>query len=133
MDDHGFARGVSYFDADDREQFQPADLVVVAGSATETARLLLNSKSRLFPTGAGNRSDWVGRNLQGHAYAGAWGVFDRETYDDVGAGATIAISDFNHGNPGLAGGAMLANEFIRLPYLFAGRRPPRRAHVGQGA
>jgi choline dehydrogenase-like flavoprotein len=124
VDDHGFARGVSYFDADDREQFQPADLVVISASATETARLLLNSKSKLFPTGAGNRSDWVGRNLQGHAYAGAWGLFEQETYDDVGAGATIAISDFNHGNPGLAGGAMLANEFIRLPYLFAGRRPP---------
>lgn len=124
VDDRGFARGVIYFDSDDREQFQPADLVVVAASATETARLLLNSKSRLFPTGAGNRSDWVGRNLQGHAYAGAWGLFERETYDDVGAGSTIAISDFNHGNPGLAGGAMLANEFIRLPYLFAGRRPP---------
>ncbi|MBI5685066.1 MAG: GMC family oxidoreductase [Verrucomicrobia bacterium] len=124
VDDRGFARGVSYFDANDREQFQPADLVVAAASATETARLLLNSKSKLFPTGAGNRSDWVGRNLQGHAYAGAWGLFEQETFDDVGAGATIAIMDFNHGNPGLAGGAMLANEFIRLPYLFSGRRPP---------
>jgi choline dehydrogenase-like flavoprotein len=124
VDDSGFAKGVSYFDAEDREQFQPADLVVVSASATETARLLLNSKSKLFPTGAGNRSDWIGRNLQGHAYAGAWGLFEQETFDDVGAGATIAIMDFNHGNPGLAGGAMLANEFIRLPYLFAGRRPP---------
>ncbi|HRY50630.1 MAG TPA: GMC family oxidoreductase [Candidatus Paceibacterota bacterium] len=124
VDDRGFARGVTYFDADDREQFQPADLVVVAASATETARLLLNSKSRLFPTGAGNLRDWVGRNLQGHAYAGAWGLFEQETYDDVGAGATIAIMDFNHGNPGLTGGAMLANEFIRLPYLFSSRRPP---------
>ena len=124
VDDHGFAQGVRYFDADDREQFQPADIVIVAGSATETARLLLNSKSRLFPTGAGNRNNWVGRNLQGHAYAGAFGLFDQETFDDVGAGASIAISDFNHGNPGLAGGAMLANEFIRLPYLFADKRPP---------
>lgn len=124
VDGHGRARGVKYFDADDRAQFQTSDLVVVAGSATETARLLLNSKSKLFPDGAGNRYDWVGRNLQGHAYAGAWGLFEQETYDDIGAGATIAISDFNHGNPGLRGGAMLANEFIRLPYLFSGRRPP---------
>lgn len=124
VDGHGRARGVKYFDADDRAQFQTSDLVVVAGSATETARLLLNSKSKLFPDGAGNRYDWVGRNLQGHAYAGAWGLFEQVTYDDIGAGATIAISDFNHGNPGLRGGAMLANEFIRLPYLFSGRRPP---------
>jgi choline dehydrogenase-like flavoprotein len=124
VDERGRARGVKYFDAEDRPQTQTADLVVVSGSATETARLLLNSKSKLFPTGAGNRHDWVGRNLQGHAYAGAWGLFEQETYDDVGAGATIAICDFNHGQPGLKGGAMIANEFIRLPYLFTNQRPP---------
>jgi len=124
VDERGRARGVKYFDADDHAQFQSSDLVVVASSAIETARLLLNSKSRLFPHGAGNRHDWVGRNLQGHAYAGAWGLFEEETYDDVGSGATVAISDFNHDNPGLRGGAMLANEFIRLPYLFSTSRPP---------
>ena len=102
---------------------QTSDLVVVSASATESARLLLNSKSRLFPQGLGNRNDWVGRNLQGHAYTGAWGLFEKEIYDDVGAGATIAICDFNHGNPGLRGGGLLANEFIRLPYLFSLNRP----------
>jgi len=97
----------------------------VCGSAIETARLLLNSKSRAYPEGIGNRYDWVGRNLQGHTYTGAVGLFDYDTYDDVGPGAGIAICDYNHGTPGLAGGAMLANEFIRLPYQFVtGRRPP---------
>lgn len=124
VDDQGRARGVEYFDPQGRLRYQPSELVVVAGSATETARLLLNSRSKLFPAGAANRSGWVGRNLQGHAYPGAYGLFDREVYDDVGAGACIATCDFNHGNPGLKGGAMLANEFIRLPYLFAQRRPP---------
>ena len=42
----------------------------------------------------------------------------------------MAICDFNHGNPGLTGGAMLANEFIRLPYLFTQRRPPGSASWG---
>ncbi|MBP1635879.1 MAG: Gluconate 2-dehydrogenase (acceptor), partial [Acidobacteria bacterium] len=123
-DERGRATGVSYFDPDDRLQTQTADLVVVSASATESARLLLNSRSRLFPAGLGNRYGWVGRNLQGHAYSGAYGLFEQETYDDVGAGATVAICDFNHGNPGLRGGSMLANEFIRLPYLFARVRPP---------
>jgi choline dehydrogenase-like flavoprotein len=132
-DQKGRATGVSYFDTDGRVAIQTADLVVVSAGATESARLLLNSRSRLFPTGLGNRSDWVGRNLQGHAYCGAWGLFEHEVYDDVGAGATIAICDFNHGTPGLRGGGMLANEFIRLPYLFSRNRPddaPRwgRAH-----
>jgi choline dehydrogenase-like flavoprotein len=131
LDDRGRARGVRYFDADDRAQVQTADLVVLAASATETARLLLNSTSKLFPKGAGNTNDWVGRNLQGHAYTGAVGLFDDETYDDVGAGACLAICDYNHGNPGLVGGGLLANEFIRLPYLFTNLRPPGAARWGK--
>jgi choline dehydrogenase-like flavoprotein len=131
IDDHGRARGIYFFDAEDRQQFQPADLVVVSASATETARLLLNSRCKLFPNGVGNRHDWVGRNLQGHAYPGAFGLFEQEVYDDVGAGACIAACDFNHGNPGFVGGALLANEFIRLPYLFTGRRPRGAASWGK--
>jgi choline dehydrogenase-like flavoprotein len=120
----GRARGVAYFDAEDRLHEQSADLVIVSGGAIESARLLLNSKSRLFPNGLGNRHDWVGRNLQGHAYPSAFGLFDEVVYDDIGPGASIAICDFNHGNPGLVGGGMLANEFIRLPVQFVGMRPP---------
>jgi choline dehydrogenase-like flavoprotein len=123
VDDRGHAKGVAYFDANARLQEQTADLVVVSGGAVESARLLLNSKSRLFPNGLGNRNDWVGRNLQSHTYSGAVGLFDFDTYDDVGPGAQIAICDFNHGNPGLVGGAMLANEFIRLPYQFIAQVP----------
>jgi len=120
----GRVTGVAYFDSEGRLQEQPADLVVASCSATETPRLLLNSKSRLFPNGLGNRYDWVGRNLQGHAYAGAYGLVDFDVYDDLGPGASIAICDYNHGNPGLVGGGALCNEFIRLPYHFAMIRPP---------
>jgi len=123
-DTRGRVTGVTYFDANDRLRQQTADLVVVSSSAVESARLLLNSKSRMHPNGLGNRYDWVGRNLQGHTYSGAWGLFDFDCYDDLGPGAGIAISDYNHGNPGLVGGAMLANEFIRLPYQFVGATPP---------
>jgi choline dehydrogenase-like flavoprotein len=123
VDAHGRARGVAYFDQRGRLVEQTADLVIVAGAAIESARLLLNSKSRLFPQGLGNRYDWVGRNLQGHAYTGAVGLFEHETYDDIGPGAQIAVCDYNHNNPGLAGGAMLANEFIRLPIQFIGQVP----------
>jgi choline dehydrogenase-like flavoprotein len=115
---------VAYVDANYRLREQPADLVIVCGGAVESARLLLNTKHRLFPNGLGNRYDWVGRNLQSHSYSGATGLFDFETYDDLGPGASIAICDYNHGNPGLAGGAMLANEFIRLPYQFMSQVPP---------
>jgi choline dehydrogenase-like flavoprotein len=131
LDDKGRATGVKYFDGNNKGQIQTADVVVVAGSATETARLLLNSRSKLFPNGAGNNYDWVGRNLQGHAYSGAYGLFNDEIYDDVGPGACIAISDFNHHVDGLVGGGMLANEFIPMPYLFTGIRPPGSARWGK--
>ncbi len=131
LDDRGQAQGVAYFDDDNRLQRQTADLVIVSAGAIESARLLLNTRHRLFPNGLGNRYDWVGRNLVGHTYPGAVGLFDYDTYDDIGPGASIAICDFNHGNPGLAGGGMLANEFIRLPYQFLSQLPPSVSRWGR--
>lgn len=129
-DASGKVTGVRYFDRDNREQIQTADIVVLAASATETARLMLNSKSKLFPDGIGNSSGWVGRNLQGHAYTGAYGLFDYEIRDMAGPGATFGICDFNHHNPGIIGGGLLCNEFNRLPYAFSQLRPPGEARWG---
>lgn len=124
VDEKGRATGVKYFDENNRGRIQKADIVIVAGAAIETARLLLNSKSNLFPDGAGNNNDWVGRNLQGHAYTGAFGLMNYDVYDDVGPGATLALSDFNHDNPGIVGGGVLCNEFTPMPYHFSKIRPP---------
>ncbi|MGA2593405.1 MAG: GMC family oxidoreductase [Bryobacteraceae bacterium] len=132
VDEHGRAKGVRYFDRSGAGYEQPARVVICSCGAIESARLLLNSSHRFFPNGLGNRYDWVGRNLQGHTYTGAFGLFEEVTYDDLGPGASIAVSDFNHGNPGLRGGGVLCNEFIRLPYQFAGMRPPGVPRWGQG-
>jgi choline dehydrogenase-like flavoprotein len=60
----GKAKGVSYIDKKTgAEKRISARAVVVAASACESARLLLNSKSRLFPNGLANSSGQVGRNL----------------------------------------------------------------------
>jgi choline dehydrogenase-like flavoprotein len=131
-DDRGRAQGVAYIDADGNKQQQYADIVIISGAAIETARLLLNSTSRPFPNGLGNRYDQVGRHLQGHHYTGATGYFDFETYDDVGPGASIALTDYNHGTPGLCGGGMLANEFIRLPIHMTDRLPQGTPSWGLG-
>jgi choline dehydrogenase-like flavoprotein len=124
IDSRGRAKGVAYFDSNNHLREQTCDLVIVSGSANESARLLLNSKSRLFPTGLGNRYDWVGRNLQGHGYTGAIGLFDFDTFDDTGPGPGIAVCDYNHHNRGLISGGLLTNEFIRLPYQVANMRAP---------
>ncbi len=120
----GRIRGVSYFDGEGKGHEQTADLLVLAASATETARLLLNSRTDRFPDGLGNNNDWVGRNLQGHAYTGAMGIFSDEITDYAGPGATFGFCDYNHHNEGIVGGGLLCNEFNALPYLFTEVRPP---------
>ena len=130
-DERGKPNGVEYVDDLWRRKSVRANVIVIAGAAVETARLLLLSKSRQWPGGIGNRYDQVGRNLQGHTYTGAVGVFAEDTYDDLGPGASIAISDYNHGNPGLRGGAMLCNEFIRLPIQYTSMVPPEVPRWGR--
>jgi choline dehydrogenase-like flavoprotein len=131
VDESGKITGVSYFDKDKKKQTQLADIVILSAAAIETARLLLNSKSRFSPKGIGNENDWVGRNLQGHAYPQAFGLFEDEIYDDFGPGSSIAICDFNHHNPGIIGGGYLANAFIRMPYSFSKLRPPGEKSWGK--
>ncbi len=64
VNDEGQATGVSYIDRKTRKEVQVrAKIVVVAGSACETARLLLNSSSRQHPNGLANSSGLVGRYL----------------------------------------------------------------------
>src|SRR6266851_684562 len=60
----GKAEGVSYIDKATRsEKRVNARAVVLAASACESARLLLNSKSSAFPNGLANSSGTVGRYL----------------------------------------------------------------------
>jgi choline dehydrogenase-like flavoprotein len=116
-DSKGRAIGVSYFVGDARALAR-ARAVVVSAGAIESARLLLNSASPEHPRGLGNDHDLVGRNLQGHYYPGTFGLFDNPVYDGIGPGVSISTCQFNHGNPGIIGGGMLANEFIKLPIHF---------------
>ena len=63
IDDRGRATGVIYFDADRVEHFQRAKAVVLCANGAETPRLLLMSKSNLFPEGLANSSGIVGKYL----------------------------------------------------------------------
>ena len=76
VDANGMADGVIYYDADGNEHRQRAHVVVLACNGIGTSRLLLNSKSKLFPDGLANRSGLVGKNLMFHPYAAVIGVFD---------------------------------------------------------
>ncbi|MDE0104837.1 MAG: GMC family oxidoreductase [Bryobacterales bacterium] len=64
VDAQGLARGVVYVDKAARtERRLEGRAVVLAASACETARLMLNSKSSHFPDGIANGSGLVGRYL----------------------------------------------------------------------
>ena len=117
-DASGRVAGVAYFDADGQPQTVTAPVVVLAGGAIETARLLLNSTNTQEPNGIGNNGDQVGRHLQGHYYPGADALFPEPVWDGLGPGPSTATCRFNHGNDGIIGGGMLADEFIVLPIIF---------------
>ncbi|MDP3774402.1 MAG: GMC family oxidoreductase [Gemmatimonadales bacterium] len=64
VDDRGRATGVQYIDkTDGGDKRVRARVVVLAASACESARLLLNSKSSRFPQGLANSSGAVGKAI----------------------------------------------------------------------
>jgi choline dehydrogenase-like flavoprotein len=64
VDASGRATGVHYIDKLTRvDEHASARVVVLAASACESARILLNSKSSTFPEGVGNGSGLVGKYL----------------------------------------------------------------------
>jgi choline dehydrogenase-like flavoprotein len=63
----GKARGVSFVDTETGQNYEAqAKVVVLAASTLESARLMLLSKSRLYPNGIGNSSNHVGHNFCEH-------------------------------------------------------------------
>ncbi|MBI4507986.1 MAG: GMC family oxidoreductase [Deltaproteobacteria bacterium] len=63
VDAAGKATSVVYIDHAGVEKEQKASIIVVACSTVESPRLLLNSRSSLFPDGLANSSGLVGKNL----------------------------------------------------------------------
>ena len=78
VDPDGKARSVAFIDKlTGKNQEVRARAVVVGASACESARLLLNSKSRLFPQGLANSSGVVGHYLMDTTATGVVGYFSQ--------------------------------------------------------
>ncbi len=98
--DEGRASGVRYFERlTGEERTVPARRVVLAASAVDSTRILLNSKSSVHPNGIGNGSDVIGRYLceqfRFHVYAFAPQLYGRATTNDDGiSGGHIYIPRF---------------------------------------
>jgi choline dehydrogenase-like flavoprotein len=95
----GRARGVIYFDPDGNEQEVRGRIVVVAGNAVETSRLLLLSTSSLFPDGLANSSGLVGKYFMEHLSVFSHGVFSERVDSWRGVPTGGIIQDFYETNP----------------------------------
>lgn len=92
VDDHGRARGALYYDELGNLHEQLARAVVVCANGIGTPRLLLNSKSKLFPQGLANRTGLVGKGLMLHAGRHVRGVFSECIDDYLSAGTAPLYS-----------------------------------------
>jgi choline dehydrogenase-like flavoprotein len=111
----GMASGAIYYDAEGREQFQPAHVVVMAANGIGTPRLLLNSKSERFPDGLANSSGQVGRNLMLHPWPIIVGYFEDEMDGQRGPAVSLWSKQFYETDP--------SRDFVRGYMLQFGRGP----------
>lgn len=79
---------------DGRRVFQSAGLVVVAGFAMETPRLLLASATSAHGRGLGNSSGLLGKGLYSHAACTVFGRFPEQTDNHLGvSGGQLVCQD----------------------------------------
>jgi choline dehydrogenase-like flavoprotein len=110
----GLATGVSYIDkTDGSDNHVRARIVVLAASACETARLLLNSTSSRFPDGLANSSGTVGKYLTD------------STGTDVAGFIPRLMDNIPHNEDGVGGG------HIYMPWWLDNRTLdfPRGYHI----
>ncbi len=118
-DSGGRAAGVRFIDRESRrEELAPAKAVVLAASAIETVRLMLNSGSGAHPDGLGNGSGLLGRGLMDHVLTGVGGPLA-----DSGSDAAEAGSDR---------GAVTGFQIPRFQNLGSDRAPFLRGYGLQG-
>ncbi len=90
-DSSGRPTGVSYVNKEDMQEYLiNGKVIILAASACESARLLLNSKSTMHPNGLANSSNLVGKYLHDSTGASMGGflpkLVGRKRYNEDGVG-----------------------------------------------
>ena len=100
IDRSGRARGVLYYDRAGALNELLARVVVVCCNGIGTPRLLLNSRSALFPDGLGNSQGLVGRFLMVHPGRAVTGVFSEPNDGHIGPnGIPLYSQEFYENDP----------------------------------
>jgi choline dehydrogenase-like flavoprotein len=101
----GKARGVTYVDTLNKQEYEAlGKVVVLSASMVESIRILFNSKNREFPHGLGNASGVLGRYLSEHvAFNEIEGFFPQlagraATNDDGPGESCLYIPRYNYGH-----------------------------------
>jgi choline dehydrogenase-like flavoprotein len=120
-DARGNAKGAIYFDAQKREIFQPAKAVVLCANGVESAKLLLMSKSKLFPNGLANSSGLVGKNLMWDNGTESSGLFEHPLNEFKSIQVTRVLHDYYDADRkrGFYGGGGIDARFDFYPAGFA--------------
>ena len=115
VDANGKATGVNYIDKMTRtDHHVTAKVVVLAASACETSRIMLNSKSTLFPNGIANGSGVVGKYLM----------------DTVGAGLSAQVPKLEGLQPINEDGA--AGIHMYMPWWLYGEQAKQKMSFARG-
>ncbi len=117
----GRVDGAVYFDSQRQEQFQKAKAVVLCANGAETPRLLLLSKSNLFPDGLANSNGLVGKYLMFDCDSGANGIFEHPLNEYKSVVVTRVIHDFYDSDPkrGFYGGGGMDARLEAYPVEYA--------------
>ncbi len=120
-DKAGRVDGAVYFDAQRQEQFQKAKAVVLCANGAETPRLLLLSKSNLFPDGLANSNGLVGKYLMFDCDSGANGIFEHPLNEYKSVVVSRVIHDFYDSDPkrGFYGGGGMDARLEAYPIEYA--------------
>jgi len=121
VDAKGRATGAIYFDAQRREVFQRAKVVVLCANGVESAKLLLISKSNRFPQGLANSSGLVGKHLMWDNGSFASALFEHPLNEYKSIQVTRLIHDYYRADPkrGFYGGGGIDARFDFYPAGFA--------------
>lgn len=119
------AKSVTYVDELGRFQEQETRVIVIAGNAIETPRLLLNSWTPIFPNGLANSSGQVGKNYLRHTTGSVYALFPKPVHAYKGATMAGAIDAFARHDPqrDFVGGFYLETIILGVPFMAAFVKP----------
>jgi choline dehydrogenase-like flavoprotein len=135
VDQSGRVTGVVYFDAQKREVRQRAKAVVLSANGSESARLLLMSKSTRFPDGLANSSGVVGKYAMFGNVVNASALFEHPLNEYKGVISGAGIVDYVHSDPKrgfYGGGRMTARGYLTPLELGLDGLSPEAPRWGAG-